>query len=339
MRVGLTYDLRDDYRVLGGFSEAALAEFDSPETIDALAGALEANGCRVERIGHIRNLAARLVAGESWDLVFNICEGVAGRNREAQVPALLEAYNIPYVFSDPLTLSVTLDKAVAKRLVRDAGLPTAPFAVIESDADARACPLSFPVFVKPLAEGTGKGCERASKAADRKALLSAARSLRARFNQPAIAEPFLPGHEFTVGVIGNGAEARIIAVLEILLLQNAEPEVYSFENKELCESRVEYRLADDAEARAAGTTALAAYRTLGCRDGARLDLRSDAAGVPQFLEVNPLAGLHPTHSDLPILATLAGMPYQQLIGEILQAAKLRTGVGLVQAKRRRRIPA
>src|SRR3546814_6933381 len=92
-----------------------------------------------------------------------------------------------------------------------------------------------------------------------------------------MAEPFLTGREFTVGVVGNGAAARIVAVLEILLLQNAEPEVYSFENKELCESRVEYRLADDAEAQAAGATALAAYRTLGCRDGARLDLRSDAA--------------------------------------------------------------
>lgn len=338
MRVGLTYDLRDDYRALGGFSETALAEFDSPETIDALAGALAANGCAVERIGHIRSLAQRLVAGERWDLVFNICEGIAGRNREAQVPALLEAYGIPYVFSDPLTLSVTLDKAIAKRLVREAGLPTAPFAVIESDADARNCALPFPVFVKPLAEGTGKGCERASKANDRKALVAAARSLRARFNQPAIAETFLPGREFTVGVIGNGGTARIVAVMEILLLQNAEPEVYSFENKELCESRVEYRLADDAEARAAGDIALAAYRTLGCRDGGRLDLRSDANAVPQFLEVNPLAGLHPTHSDLPILAGLAGMDYHSLIGEILQAAKLRTGV-TAQAKRRRRIPA
>ena len=335
MRVGLTYDLRDDYRALGGFSEAALAEFDSPETIDALEGALTANGCRVERIGHIRSLAARLVAGEKWDMVFNICEGVSGRNREAQVPALLEAYEIPYVFSDPLTLSVTLDKAIAKRLVREAGLPTAPFAVIATDADARACKLPFPVFVKPLAEGTGKGCERASKVGDRKGLLAAARSLRARFNQPAIAEPFLPGREFTVGVVGNGAGARVIAVLEIVLLENADPEVYSFENKELCESRVEYRLAEDAEAKAAGETALAAYRTLDCRDGARLDLRSDAAGVPQFLEVNPLAGLHPTHSDLPILASLAGMPYEKLIGEILQAAQQRTGVGLAQGKKRR----
>lgn len=335
MRVGLTYDLRDDYRALGGFSEAALAEFDSPETIDAVESALAAHGCRVERIGHIRSLAARLVAGESWDLVFNICEGVSGRNREAQVPALLEAYNIPYVFSDPLTLSVTLDKAIAKRLVREAGLPTAPFAVIETDADARTCNLPFPVFVKPLAEGTGKGCERASKAGDRKALLAAARSLRARFNQPVLAEPFLPGREFTVGVIGNGSSARIIAVLEIVLMQNAEPEVYSFENKELCESRVDYRLVEDAEARAAGATALAAYRSLGCRDGARLDLRSDAAAVPQFLEVNPLAGLHPTHSDLPILASLAGMSYESLIGEILQAALQRTGLGLARHGKRR----
>ena len=335
MRVGLTYDLRDDYRALGGFSEAALAEFDSPETIAAIEAALQANGCRVERIGHIRHLAARLVAGNSWDLVFNIAEGVAGRSREAQVPALLEAYDIPYVFSDPLTMAATLDKAVAKRLVRDAGLPTASFAVIESDADALACDLTFPVFVKPLAEGTGKGCERASKAANRRALIAAARTLRARFDQPAIAEPFLPGREFTVGILGNGASARIIAVLEILLLESAEPEVYSFENKELCESRVEYRLVEDAEALAAGATALAAYRTLGCRDASRVDLRSDAAGVPQFLEVNPVAGLHPTHSDLPILAQQSGMSYTQLIGEILQAARQRYGLTQQQTKRRR----
>lgn len=339
MRIGLTYDLRDDYRALGGFSEEALAEFDSPETIDLLEAALVANGCVVDRIGHIRKLAARLVAGETWDLVFNICEGVAGRNREAQVPALLEAYNVPYVFSDPLTLSATLDKAVAKCLVRDAGLPTTPFAVIESDADARACSLPFPVFVKPVAEGTGKGCERASKVADRRALVSTARALRLRYQQPALAEPFLPGREFTVGVVGNGAAARIVAVMEIALRQSAEPEVYSFTNKELCESRVDYRLADDAEARAAGATALAAYRVLGCRDGARLDLRSDARGVPQFLEVNPLAGLHPTHSDLPILAALAGMDYRTLIGEILEAAKQRNGLLPVHVRRRRRLPA
>jgi D-alanine-D-alanine ligase len=326
MRVGLTYDLRDDYRAMG-FSEEALAEFDSPETIAAIEDTLTGLGYQTDRIGHIRHLAARLVAGESWDLVFNIAEGLSGRSREAQVPALLEAYGIPYVFSDPLTQAVTLDKAVAKRLVRDAGVPTAPFVVLETDADARACTLPYPLFLKPVAEGTGKGCTRASMVRRQKDLVTTARSLRVRFAQPAIAEPYLPGREFTVGVVGNGAQARVIAVLEIILLANAEAGVYSYDNKELCESRVVYRLADDAEARAAGASALAAYRTLGCRDASRLDFRSDAQGVPQFLEVNTVAGLHPTHSDLPILASQAGMDYPALIGEIMAAAIQRTGVG------------
>jgi D-alanine-D-alanine ligase len=326
MRIGLTYDLRDDYRDMG-LSEEALAEFDSPETVAAIESVLRGLGHETDRIGHVRHLAARLVKGETWSLVFNIAEGLKGRSREAQVPALLEAYGIPYVFSDPLTLAVTLDKAVAKRLVRDAGIPTAPFALIESGGDlAAAGALPFPVFVKPLAEGTGKGCTAASKVTTPAELAEAAQALLARFNQPVIAEPYLPGREFTVGVVGNGDKARVIAVLEVLLGANAEPGVYSFDNKELCESRVTYRLADDAEARAAAASALAAYRTLGCRDASRLDFRSDGNGVPQFLEVNALAGLHPTHSDLPILSTLAGLAYEDLIGEIMEAAGARYGL-------------
>ncbi len=337
MRIGLTYDLRDDYRGMG-FSEETLAEFDSPETIAAIEGALNGLGHETDRIGHIRHLAARLVAGDTWDLVFNIAEGLSGRSREAQVPALLEAYGIPYVFSDPLTQAVTLDKAVAKRLVRDAGVPTAPFALIESDADARACALPFPLFVKPVAEGTGKGCTRASLVNDRSELLAAARALRARFAQPALAETFLPGREFTVGVLGNGAGARVIAVLEIALRANAEPGVYSYENKELCESRVVYTVVDDPEARAAGASALSAYRALGCRDAARVDFRGDAAGVPRFLEVNTIAGLHPTHSDLPILAQQAGMTYEVLIGAIVAAAAARVGLGEFAPRTRRVAP-
>ncbi|MCA8928211.1 MAG: D-alanine--D-alanine ligase [Alphaproteobacteria bacterium] len=326
MRIGLTYDLRDDYHGLG-LTEEQLAEFDSPETIAAIAGALQRRGHAVTRIGHIRALAARLVAGERWDLVFNICEGLSGRSREAQVPALLEAFGQPYTFADPLTMAVTLDKAVAKRLVRDAGLPTAPFAVLASDADDAACRLAFPAFVKPLAEGTGKGCERASKVRDAAALATAARDLRARFGQPALAEAFLPGREFTVGILGNGAGARVIAVMEIALAETADEAIYSFESKELCETRVVYTLADDAEARAAAETALAAYAVLGCRDAARLDLRSDARGVPHFLEANPVAGLHPTHSDLPMLATKAGLAYDALIDGIVHAAARRQGLG------------
>ena len=137
MRIGFTYDLRDDYRAIG-FDEEAIAEFDSPETIDEIAAALTRLGFNIDRIGHVKALAARLVAGERWDLVFNIAEGLKGRSREAQVPALLEAYDVPYVFSDPLTLAVSLDKAVAKQIVRDAGIPTAAFAVARQMADVAA---------------------------------------------------------------------------------------------------------------------------------------------------------------------------------------------------------
>jgi len=332
MRVGLVYDLRDDYRSLG-FSEEAIAEFDSPETIDALDEALAGQGFAVERIGHIRALAARLVAGERWDFVVSIAEGLRGRSREAQVPALLEAYDVPYAFSDPLTMAVTLDKAVAKRLVRDAGLPTAPFAVIESEADALAVDLPFPVFAKPIAEGTGKGCGRTSRVGDRARLAKVAAQLRRGYAQPVLVEPYLPGREFTVGIVGSGAAAEIVAVLEIELLTNAEAGVYSLSNKELCDDRVRYRLADDAEARAAGEVALGAYRALGCRDVGRVDLRSDDAGRPQFLEVNPLPGLHPTHSDLPILAALAGLSYPALIGRIV--ASCLTRVPAARGRRRR----
>jgi D-alanine-D-alanine ligase len=326
MRVGLTYDLRDDYRALGGFSEEALAEFDSEETVAALEGAIRAMGHQTDRIGHIRELARRLVEGERWDLVFNFAEGIAGRSREAQVPALLEAYGVPYVMSDPLTQAVGLDKAMAKRLVREAGVATAPFAVLDGDADALGCTLAFPVFAKPVAEGTGKGCAPTSKAATPTELMATARTLRAKFAQPVIVEPYLPGREFTVGIVGTGAGARALGVLEIVLRDGAEPGIYSYDNKELCESRVDYLLVDDAEARAAAETALAAYRALDCRDAARVDLRSDAAGVPQFLEVNTLPGLHPTHSDLPILATQVGLGYDRLIAEIVAAACARLGL-------------
>lgn len=325
MRIGLTYDLRDDYRKMG-YSEEETAEFDSAETIREIEDALKRLGYRTDRIGHIRALAARLVAGETWDLVFNICEGLSGRSREAQVPALLEAYGIPYVFSDPLTQAVTMDKAMAKRLVRDAGIATAPFALIETDADADGCTLALPAFVKPYAEGTGKGCTNASRVSDIDGLKAMARTIRERFQQPALAETFLPGREFTVGVVGNGDDARVIGCMEIVLLANAEADVYSYENKELCESRVLYVLADDPEARLAGQAALKVYHTLGCRDASRIDFRSDVDGVPNFLEVNTIAGLHPTHSDLPMLAERAGMTYDALIGEIVVAARRRLGL-------------
>lgn len=333
MRIGFVYDLRDDYRA-AGYAEEAIAEFDTPETIDALAAALGRVGGRVERVGNGRALAARLVDGARWDLVFSIAEGLRGRSREAQVPALCELFDQPYAFSDPLTLALTLDKAMAKRVVRDAGLATAPFAVLADPADAASVALPMPLFVKPLAEGTGKGCDARSLVQDRPTLAAAARDLIARFAQPVLVETFLPGREFTVGVVGCGATAEVIGVLEVSVAPDLDAGLYSFQNKELCEQTVRYRLADDAEAQSAGALALAAYRALECRDAARIDLRSDAAGRPHFLEANPLPGLHPSHSDLPILSALAGMSYDALIARIVAEAAARAGLAGARAAER-----
>lgn len=330
MRVGLTYDLRDHY-LTAGHSAEEVAEFDNIETIDALDGALQRCGFTVDRIGTIRQLAQRLVTGDRWDLVFNIAEGLKGIGREAQVPALLEAYDVPYVFSDPLTMALTLHKGMAKRVARDCGVPTAPFAVVETMADLAAIDLPLPLFAKPVAEGTGKGVTPASRVTSAAALRRICRHLLDRYRQPVLIETFLPGREFTVGVVGTGRAAEAIAVLEVVLTERAEAGIYSYVNKEECESRVVYRLAEDAEAAAAGEVAIAAWRSLGCRDGGRVDLRQDAQGKPMFLEVNPLAGLHPTHSDLPIMCTQSGMAYESLIGRIVGSALQRCGRAGVSA--------
>ena len=335
MRVALVYDLRDDYRALG-FSEEEVAEFDSVETVDALAGALEALGCEPIRVGRGQALAARLAAGERYDIVFSIAEGVRGRSREAQVPALCELFDQPYLFSDPLTAAAALDKAVAKRLVRDAGVPTPAFAVVERSVDEVADWTDFPAFVKPLAEGTGKGCEAGSLVHSQAALQAAAACVIARYRQPALIEQYLPGREFTVGIVGNGDEARVLGVCEILLKPNAEANVYSLRNKELCEELVTYAPAADAEARLAGARALKAYRALQCRDAARIDFRSDSEGEPCFLEANPLAGLNPSHSDLPILAAQNGIDFVTLIGLILDAGLARYGRNRSKQPRRKR---
>jgi D-alanine-D-alanine ligase len=325
MRVGLTFDLRDEYRQMG-FSEEEVAEFDSPETIDAIEASLRRLGFSVERIGRLHALLPRLLRGERWDFVFNICEGLYGRSREAQVPALLEAFGIPCTFADPLTCALTLDKAMAKRVVRDAGLPTAPFSLVREPAELAEVDLPLPLFAKPLAEGTGKGIGPHSYIASREALAGVVLELLARYRQPVLVESFLPGREFTVGIVGTGRQARVIGVLEVRLRDQAEPVAYSFVNKERCEELVDYRLVDDDEALEAARVALKAYRVLEGRDAGRVDLRSDACGRPHFLELNPLAGLHPTHSDLPILASLAGWRYDDLIAAIVESCLARSGL-------------
>jgi D-alanine-D-alanine ligase len=325
MLVGLTYDLRADY-LAAGYSEEQTAEFDRPDTIDALAGAVGGLGHPVDRIGNARRLIERLARGDRWDLVLNIAEGLHGVAREAQVPAILDVYEIAYTFSDPLVMALALDKGLAKVVVRDAGVPTPDFAIVRSVADAAGIDMGWPLFAKPLAEGTGKGITPASKIHDRQLLAEVCRDLLIRFRQPVLVERYLPGREFTIGLVGTGPEAEALGTLEIVLRPEAEKDVYSYANKERSEELIEYRLVrpeNDPEVSQAERLALQAWQALGCRDAGRVDLRSDASGRPQFLEVNPLAGLHPTHSDLPMLCTALGIPYQKLIERIIDSAAQR----------------
>lgn len=325
MRVGLTYDLRSDYLAMG-MSLEDTAEFDKEETIAGIEGALRELGYQTDRIGHAKALVKRLEAGDRWDLVFNICEGLRGVAREAQVPAILDLYGVPYVFSDPLVLALTLHKGMTKRVVRDAGVPTSDFCVYESAEDLDSLRFGPPFFVKPVAEGTGKGCTSKSIVRDRAALAAACDELVARFGQPALIEPYLGGREFTVGITGTGRRAKVVGSMEIVLLSNAEKGVYSYENKGNYEDRVEYPRTDPARdpvAAAAERVSLDAWRALGCRDGGRVDIRCDSAQNPMFLEVNPLAGLNPKDSDLPILARMSGVSYTELLRRIMDSAVTR----------------
>ncbi len=322
-RVGLTYDLKSDYLTLG-YTPHDVMEFDDEGTVTGLEAALAANGCTPERVGRAQELARRLAAGERWDLVFNIAEGLGGRCREAQVPSLCELYQQPYTFSDPLTCSVTLDKAVAKRLVRDAGIPTPAFAVVETPADAEAVDLPFPVFVKPLAEGSSKGVTGRSLVEEPSELPARCRELLESAGQPLLVETFLPGREVTVGVIGNGAVARVVGVMEVHFTTHSQDAAYTALNKDKYLDCIRYELLNgDRFGQDAARLGLAAYRVLGCRDAGRIDLRADADGRLSFLEANPLPGLHEVRSDLPILARLAGIPYRRLMGDILTAALAR----------------
>jgi D-alanine-D-alanine ligase len=317
--IGMVYDLRDDY-LAEGYGDEETAEFDRLDTIEAIEGTLHGLGFDTDRIGNIRRLAVRLVAGDQWDMVFNIAEGLRGFGREAQVPALLDAFEIPYTFSDPLVLSLTLHKGMTKHVIHDLGIPTPEFTVVESPSDIDAVRLPFPLFAKPVAEGTGKGISASSKISTRNELDSVCRSLLATFDQPVLLETFMPGREFTVGITGTGEEAEAVGAIEVVLRKDAEPGAYSYTNKKKFEEFVEYRLVKDEMARKAIEVSLAAWRGLGCRDGGRIDLRADAQGIPRFLEVNPLAGLNPEISDLPIVCNLVGMSYQELIGRIMDSA-------------------
>jgi D-alanine-D-alanine ligase len=333
------------------------AEWDSPETIDAVARALAAHGT-VIRLEADERFPERLRA-ERPDIVFNIAEGLHGANREAHVPAICEFYGIPYSGSDPFTLSLCLDKARTKETLAFHGVATAPFAVVRDrqelamlvdrlSARRRATPsapesgrsLSFPLFVKPVHEGSSKGITERNLCRAPNELASTAAFLLDTYAQPVLVEEFLPGAEFTCAVLGNGASARVLPLVGMNFgsLPDGALPIYGFEAKWLwdrpenplemfeCPARIPEALRAAIEA-----VTLRAYHVLGCRDWSRIDVRLDQAGVPNVVEVNPLPGILPNPEDnscFPKAARAAGLGYDQLIQRCLRLAADRHGIML-----------
>jgi D-alanine-D-alanine ligase len=328
LKVGITYNLKKDFLLSEDQPVDTLEEFDAEETIDALQRVLEEEGHRVVRLGGDRGLIDRLKK-TPIDIVFNIAEGHQGRNREAHIPALLEFLGIPYTGSDPLTLSLTLDKSAAKRILVSEGIPTPRFKKVERLEDLEGLALSFPLFVKLCYEGSSKGVRLDSKVRDRSSLREKTRWLLETYRSPVLIEEFVQGPEFTVGVLGNESPTVLgVMQIEIKGVPSSEA-VYSLEIKREWEEKVQYLcpppVAPGLLARIE-EIALQSYRILECRDVSRVDLRVGQDGEPYFLEVNPLPGLSPTYGDLPIIAGRMGWSYEQLVKTIFHHALRRYGM-------------
>jgi D-alanine-D-alanine ligase len=323
VRIGIAFDLKSDQTARVDGPDDLLEEYDSEETVAALAGALRELGHDAVLLGGGRRFLERALASPP-ELVFTIAEGAGTRSREAHVPAACEMLGIPCTHSDPLTLAVTLDKALAKKLVAADGVATPRFALVEDRAAAEALDFPLPALVKPNQEGSSMGVRLTSRVTTRAELRAEALRVVSDYGEPALVEEFLSGTEMTVGIVGTGENARVVAAMEIAPRTLAPEEfVYSLEVKRDWEARVEYHVpprVPRATLAAAQACALAAYRALGCRDVGRVDVRLDAAGTPKFLEANPLPGMNPHTGDLCILAARSGLPYVALVERILSSA-------------------
>jgi D-alanine-D-alanine ligase len=345
MNIGIAYDLKSEHEARtgdragarGGGPEDRLEEYDSSETVDAIARALAARGHEPVLLGGGRAFLERVLARKPG-LVFNIAEGCGSRSREAHVPSVCEMLGIPVTHSDPLTLAATLDKAMAKCLVASAGVATPRFAIVDSEPDVESIALEYPLIAKPLFEGSSIGIRRSSRVEDASALRREVARLAGDYAQPVLVEEFCSGAEFTVGVLGNGrkgapsdrSDGWFVAAMEVApRVDRPETFVYSLEVKRNWRNEVEYHVPPRCSARttrAVEELALAAYRALGCRDVARVDVRSTARGEPRFLEINPLPGLHPATGDLVILCERSGIAYEELIARIVDGARARYGI-------------
>jgi D-alanine-D-alanine ligase len=316
MKVGLTYDLRSWY-LDRGYSMEETAEFDKQETVDAIEDALKKMGHETEPIGNSFQLIEALASGKSWDIVFNIAEGLYGDGRESVVPAVLDQYKIPYVFSGPVIMGLSLNKHLAKLIVAASGVPVSPGYLINDLKDLNKCNLNYPLFVKPVSEGTGKGITEKSLVNNSDELAKMVKWILSEFHQPALVEEYLPGREFTVGVVGYGDDAIAVGGMEVITSNNLP---YSVEVKENYLDYCKYKPLDADIIDECKSVALRAWNALDAVDAGRVDLKADRNGNICFIEANPLAGLNPIHSDLPMLARMYGIEYQTLMEMIMKSA-------------------
>jgi D-alanine-D-alanine ligase len=322
LKVGFAFNVKRTHADPSGEGDEE-AEYDSPKTLQAIREAITSYGHEVVDLEATSELPI-VLSSTPVDVVFNIAEGFKGRNRESQVPALLELLDIPYTGSDPAALSVSLDKALAKRMVRTHGILTPDYMTMHSAKERLPRELQrFPLLVKPVAEGTSKGVTRKSIVNDEGELRAAAREIIAKYRQPALVETYVAGREFTVGLLGE-RRPKILPPMEIVFLDPADPTpIYSFEMKQDWNEKIRYEVPASLSPRELDRLERAArecFTALGCRDVARLDFRMDAEGRLFFIECNPLPGLAPGWSDLVLIAQAAGIDYRALIGEILSFA-------------------
>ena len=234
---------------------------------------------------------------------------------------------IPYTGADPLTLALCLDKAMFKRVLLAEGIPTPGFKEVTSAVEVESLKFPLPAFIKPAAEGSGKGIKADCRVNNLEALKKVALRTGKTYGWPIIVEEYLPGMEMTVGIVGN-QDARVLGSMQIDFLPGSGG-VYSYQTKQQYLKLVDYHVPPrlpKKTLREAETTALKTYQLTGCRDFGRVDLRLDSTGRPSVMEINPLAGLNPVSSDLVILSKALGISYHKLIGDILKAAMHRTGL-------------
>lgn len=325
MRIGLSFDLKEKIPLTQSQPEDALEEYDSRETVEAIASVLRDMGYSTVMLGGGREFLMNILQ-EKVDLVFNIAEGRGTyKSREAQVPSVLEMLGIPYVGSDPQCLAICLDKPLTKQLVAEAGINTPGWQVVNHKSELKKLSwerFPFPVFVKPAYEGSSKGIRTGSRADNLEDMVPLVTQLLEKYQQPALVEKFISGDEITLGMAGN-TPPRVLGIMRILPRKKTDFFVYSLEVKRDWENLVEYECPARLKAEVLNSiekTALKVFEVLGCRDFARMDFRLNSGGKPYFLEINPLPGLNPHSGDLPIVAGKAGLSYHDLISTIFNSA-------------------